>query len=103
MDPNLHRGWGFFIIKMYKFSDKHICEECLYEHFPTKAERIIWRSITEVDYLDSKVKKVQSTLDRADPNRNDNEHERKIAQRQADKMMQKYDMLKVVCDWCNDK
>jgi hypothetical protein len=42
-------------------------------------------------------------LARADPNRNDNEHERKIAQRQADKMMQKYDMVKVVCDWCNDK
>jgi|TARA_B100000959_G_C14984379_1_gene624930 hypothetical protein len=86
---------------LYKFKDQYICGECLELYFPSKESKRMWRSLEEVNYTDPNVRKVKSALARADIDSNDNEHERKIAQRQAEKMMEMYDFHKVVCSWCH--
>lgn len=85
---------------MYTYNNNYICQECLKEHFPSEIEQTKWIPLEEANYGDSFVKKVQSTLARADPKRNDNSNERKIAGRQAEKMMNKYNLKKVICEWC---
>ncbi len=63
-----------------------MCDQCLQEnpHYIIEAT-----PFPEVDYDSKLVKKVQSTLARADPNRNDNKPERDIAARQANKLIGK--------------
>jgi hypothetical protein len=74
-----------------------MCDQCLQEnpHYIIEAT-----PFPEVDYDSKLVKKVQSTLARADPNRNDNKPERDIAARQANKLMEKHNLRTIKCSFC---
>lgn len=92
------------LLEMYKVKDKdeYVCEVCLNEN----REAYVLESIIpmyEADPSDRIARKVNSTLARADPNRNDNEAERKIAERQAKAMMKKHNLHVIKCAYCETR
>ena len=83
---------------MYVYRGQYICQECLEKYYPFGVDEIVL--LEPADPQDKKIKRLQSVLARADAKRNDNEHERKIARRQAEHMMQDLNVKTIECAWC---
>ena len=83
---------------MYVYRGQYICQECLDKYYPFGVDEIVL--LESADPANKQIKRLQSVLARADAKRNDNEHERKIARRQANKMMKELNVQTIECAWC---